>query len=272
MANLSELNYESIENPFDSLMEREGGLLGSPGMVSMGGGEITEETVKNIVKSESKEVEGQDLENLWISSWIRSRNYKPKTQGFLIDGKLGRIECMKLYVGTGGMIGGSLDIPNITTADSFHVETDGDTWWGCNVADWVTDNDNANAFILKTGNAKFQDITLEGLVILKDLQAGSVVEGEYINALAVGKLASGTILSKQISLGVTGGSGDAYISGGAGLDYTNWHADKGFILGLDDSDSDLAKFFIGDNANNKYLSFDGADMVYTGGKFSSCQC
>jgi len=96
---------------------------------------------------------------------------------------------------------------------------------------------------------------------------GSVIDGQYVDELGVGKLTAGIISSKAISLGITAGTGDCYISGGAGLDYTNWTADKGFILGLDDSDSDLAKFFIGDNANNKYFKFDGANADSTGFRY-----
>ena len=223
---------------------------------------LTEQEVRAIVSSSQ--------ENFTASATVRtghwkSNNFVSGSTGWKIKGNG---DC-EFNSGTfrGKLIAGSIHIPDEITANSFHTETDGDSYWGCNVADWASDNDNAKAFILKTGNAKFQDITLEGLVILKDLQDGSVIEGEYINALAVGKLASGTILSKQISLGITGGSGDAYISGGAGLDYANWTADKGFILGLDDSDNDLAKFFIGDHANNKYFSFDGTNTDATGFRY-----
>jgi len=78
------------------------------------------------------------MENLWIKSWIKSIDYKPKRHGFLIDGRLGYIECMQLYVGSGGIVGGSLDIPNKTTADSWHVDTVGLMWSGANVANKAT--------------------------------------------------------------------------------------------------------------------------------------
>lgn len=64
----------------------------------------------------------------------------------------------------GSLEAGSIHIPNQTTANSFHTETDGDSYWGCNVADWASDNDNASAYILKTGNATFQNITARGLI------------------------------------------------------------------------------------------------------------
>jgi hypothetical protein len=55
-----------------------------------------------------------------------------------------------------------LDIPDTTTANSMHVNTAGDTWWGANSADFVADNDNAKAYVLKTGVAKFQAATTIG--------------------------------------------------------------------------------------------------------------
>ena len=153
-----------------------------------------------------------------------------------------------------GLEASSIHIPDQTTANSFHTETDGDSWWGCNVADWASDNDNANAYILKTGVAKFKEVSLTSNVIISGLQAGSAVGVEWLTA--------GTIASKTILL--TGAASDCYIAGGAGLDYTNWHADKGFLLGIDYSDSALAKFFIGDHVNHKYFSFDGTNTDATG--------
>ncbi len=74
----------------------------------------------------------------------------------------------------GTLIASSIHIPDQdTTADSFHVQTDGDTWWGCTETDFGNDNDNALAYVLKTGVAKFQDViigggTIHSVVIEKD--------------------------------------------------------------------------------------------------------
>lgn len=61
---------------------------------------------------------------------------------------------------TGTINVGSLNIPDTATANSFHTDALGNSWWGCNVADFTADNDNATAYILKTGIAKFQDVIL----------------------------------------------------------------------------------------------------------------
>lgn len=56
----------------------------------------------------------------------------------------------------------SLDIPDTSTANSFHVESDGDTFWGATPASFTSSNDNALAYVLKTGIAKFQNVTIAG--------------------------------------------------------------------------------------------------------------
>lgn len=66
---------------------------------------------------------------------------------------------------TGALTAGELHIPDIdTTADSFHVNTDGDVWWGCTETDFNADHENATSYILKSGYAKFKDIVLDDTV------------------------------------------------------------------------------------------------------------
>ena len=121
--NISGLNYEKIDSPFDSSMEREGGLLGTPGMVDLGeAGRRAEGTIEDISESASdnsnKVIEGQNLENLWISSWIKSRSYLPGKRGFMLDGKTGKIECGNLVVRGVGEIGGwNIDATRIYSDD-----------------------------------------------------------------------------------------------------------------------------------------------------------
>ena len=67
------------------------------------------------------------------------------------------------------------------------------------------------------------------------------------------------VSSGRIVLEIADGHGDSYIAGGK-TDFTN--AESGFILGLDDSDSNKAKFYIGNSAN--YLNWDGAELFVKG--------
>lgn len=91
---------------------------------------------------------------------------------------------------------------------------------------------------------------------------GSVIDGQYVNALAVSKLSTGTISSKAITLGITAGTGDSYINAGK-TDFDN--TQSGFIIGIDDSDSDRAKFFIGDS--DHYFNWNGVTADATGFRY-----
>ena len=77
----------------------------------------------------------------------------------------------------GGSISGSaLHIPDKnTTSNSFHVDTDGNTWWGATEPDFTSDNNNAVAYVLKDGTAKFQNVALNNSVTINDIQSGSEI-------------------------------------------------------------------------------------------------
>jgi len=63
----------------------------------------------------------------------------------------------------GSLVAASIHIPDQdTTANSFHTNSAGDSWWGCTETDFGSSNDNALAYILKTGVAKFQSLTILG--------------------------------------------------------------------------------------------------------------
>ena len=141
--------YESIPRPYDDALNREGDNFNAASQSGVSQEGESEEEQDTGIKS---------LNDLWISSWIKSRNFQPKTQGFLIEGRTGYIECMKLYVGSGGIVGGKIDIPDETTDNSFHVDALGNMWIGANVADGYT---LADAYVLNTGEAHFRKITLD---------------------------------------------------------------------------------------------------------------
>ncbi len=64
----------------------------------------------------------------------------------------------------------NLDIPDTTTDDSFHVESDGDTWWGANIADGIG---NANASITKAGVGTFKSVVLSTSVEISGIANSS---------------------------------------------------------------------------------------------------
>lgn len=129
---MSDIDYSTIANPYDPSMNRQGPL-----------GSINNSSSTNNVATNSIDTSidpnleataiiksGTTISDIFIENSIRSRAFQPKTQGFLIDARQGFIECMKLFVGTGGIIGGSLDIPDQTSTGSFHVDAQGNMWIG----------------------------------------------------------------------------------------------------------------------------------------------
>lgn len=62
----------------------------------------------------------------------------------------------------GGANVSSINIPDTTTASSFHVDTSGNAWWGANVASGYA---GANAYILATGAAVFKNVQIGGTVV-----------------------------------------------------------------------------------------------------------
>jgi len=129
----------------------------------------------------------------------------------------------------------SLDIPDKTTANSFHVESDADSYWGCNVADFATNNDNAKAYILKTGVAKLQDVSVVGTISGRStatIASAINASGHFIDANLdtsgktmlkgfdfgttdyQGALKSGDIAWNTTTGAITGGSGVLVYRGG----------------------------------------------------------
>lgn len=154
MANQQSYDYEQFDIPYNQILERTDSIPSS-GIEPGYGNDIVDSPVglgENVI-------DGQSIGNFYIQNWIKSANYKPKVQGFLIHGQLGYIECMQLYVGSGGIVGGSLDIPDKITPNSFHVAADGTTWWGAN---WAAGYALAPAYVLPTGEAAFTNVTIHG--------------------------------------------------------------------------------------------------------------
>lgn len=79
--------------------------------------------------------------------YLQSSNYVPDTSGWRLSPTGADIN--------GGVAVDSLDIPDTTTANSFHVDTDGNTWWG------ATAFADAIASISKAGEAIFKSYSLQ---------------------------------------------------------------------------------------------------------------
>lgn len=124
---------------------------------SMAGGSVQQASVAS----------GGAMSDITISNSIQSTNWAPKTVGFYMNGQTGYAEFSSIFV-KGAVAAGSFDIPDVNTINSFHVDPAGNTWWGTTPTLWLLNHDNAVAYVLNTGVAKFQNIAITG---------GSVVTG-----------------------------------------------------------------------------------------------
>ncbi|MFW9899755.1 MAG: hypothetical protein ACFFDY_00530 [Candidatus Thorarchaeota archaeon] len=88
-----------------------------------------------------------------------------------------------------------------------------------------------------------------------DPTGGLVIQGT-VNIIGSATLGDGSNYSGTITLSIADGQGDCYIAAGKS-DFTN--TDNGFILGVDDSDSDKVKFYLGNSTN--YFNWDGTNII-----------
>lgn len=115
---MAEKDYQHIDDPYDNFLERkvtEFGVLGNSAVGSDSGGGSSGQAGGAIVENPSdidgSSVEGQSFDNLFIASWIKSRNWQPKARGFYIDGRTGYAEFSSVFItgaitATSGTIGG----------------------------------------------------------------------------------------------------------------------------------------------------------------------
>jgi len=89
--------------------------------------------------------------------------------------------------------------------------------------------------------------------------ANATITSAKIHDLSAGKLTAGTIYSKHIVMAVTPGTGDCAIRSGK-TDFTN--AESGWIIGIDDSDGDKPKLYIGDAST--YMNWTGSALAIKG--------
>ena len=158
---------------------------------------------------------------------------------------------------SGSLIAGDIHIPDLTTANSFHTNSTGNSWWGCNVADFAADNDNANAYVLNTGEAKFQNVTVTGTSNVSLGTGASILKANSTDGIWLG---NGTFASAPFSVSLAGAiKGTSGTIGGWNLSSTV----------LRDGASDAASNVLIDSANNlirlgpttgDYLTVDGGNQ------------
>ena len=135
--------------------------------------------------------------------------------------------------------------------------------------DWIIESIVKLPSFSDKSEAKYEIVGREyDSSLYDDLTGGSTTEytpgGITVNGpkSVVGSVTLGDGKNLPGTLTLTGSSGDIYINAGK-TDFDN--LENGFILGLDYSDSDKAKFFLGNST--KYLNWDGINWVLKAGNF-----
>lgn len=114
-----------------------------------------------------------------VDGYLQSKNFITEVSGWQITAE-GDVEFNDGNF-RGTVVVDSLHIPDQdTTANSFHVQTDGDTWWGATETSFTADNDNAAAYILKDGTAKFQNVTINGSSLSQQDIYGNGEDGDVV--------------------------------------------------------------------------------------------
>lgn len=112
---------------------------------------ITLDDVRSLINSMQKFQTG---DNVMQSGLKKSQNFVTGSAGWQIDA-VGNAEFNAATI-RGQLIAGSIDIPDITTASSFHVDTLGNAWWG------ATTLGASVASVTKAGLGTFSNINITG--------------------------------------------------------------------------------------------------------------
>lgn len=138
---------------------------------------IPQSAINQYIQENSIGFDKLTLSKLYVNQDMESSNFVTGSTGWYIGGD-GSAEFNNVTI-RGTLIAGEIHIPDEdTTANSFHVEPDGDTFWGCTQSDFDADNDNAIAYILKTGFAKFQNVVVNGTTLNLESVFGDGSDGD----------------------------------------------------------------------------------------------
>lgn len=109
-------NYSNLNNPYDNHLSRENVDAIAVGTTSLEGGESTVSGSDSSGGKNEGSVTGNDLSNLWIGSWIKSRNYKPRVSGFYLNGRSGDAEFANVTLSGGTIMYGKTSFSDSVNA------------------------------------------------------------------------------------------------------------------------------------------------------------
>ena len=179
------------EQTWNELIQGTGIMVGSPGSAPPGGGGLSD---------------GQGGLTP-IAQDLKSSNFSAGASGWRIRSN-GDVEFNS---GTfrGNLTAASIDIPNTTTANSFHVDSSGNAWWG------ATAIGSAVAKVLNTGAATFTSGAIGGWTIgATTLYSTNIVIDNANEKITVGSGANQITIAG--SAGTITASNSAWVLNGSG--------------------------------------------------------
>lgn len=151
-----------------------------------------------------------------VASSLQSDNYVAGVSGWRIDRVTGDVEFGSGDF-RGSVIVASLDIPDTTTASSFHVDTTGRMWIGANASNFAT----APFRVTAAGAVTATSVTLSNPTVTTGsfsspaISSGTVDGATFRvpgNSYPRAELTNSTVYSSGYGLRLPGGSGDADVA------------------------------------------------------------
>lgn len=136
-------DYSSIDRPYGSNMSREGSSQQSSGDT---GSDANGSVEQPAVKSEG------NMKDLWISSFIKSKNWSSKKRGFYIDGETGHAEFSDVFLKGGLTLTGDIILYDNSTGGGGTVSGDSTQ------IRFVRTDDTTQEFVMRRRAGKDNDL------------------------------------------------------------------------------------------------------------------
>lgn len=162
-------NYTTIYNFYDANLNRTGYSS------SVSDDTFSTDSIGSTTNSESI---SPSFENVWINTWIKSKDYKPQRSGWMLDGKSGKVEINNVT-----HFGGKITIESLGEIKASDLTND---------LGWTNDA-TVNSLISSMGNLAYENLVGSALL------DSTVISGGYIRS----SLITATNIITGILTGIT---------------------------------------------------------------------
>lgn len=167
-------DFSTIYNPYNAGLNRVAETRQS-----------SDSPFSNASDNNNSSTELKSLDDAWVGTWIKSKNYKPKRSGWMLDGQSGKVEINDVT-----HFGGMITIENLGEIKASDLNND---------LGWT--NDAAlNLFIGTIGNLAYKNLVSASLLDT------TVISGGYIKTslLTANNIITGTLTGITVQTGTLG--------------------------------------------------------------------